>query len=635
MVLALAVGGPAGAASRSEGALVFDDIPPPPDALKATLDGYLSARAATPLGWSPKDALLISTRFGDVPQLHVVEAAGGARRQITFLHEPITTAAFSPDPGRSAIFFLQDSAGDGRTQLYYQRLDQPRPKRLTDGKSVNETPLWSNSGREIAFSTTARDGVSHDIDVVDPEAGALPRLVLTGGEGAWLPLDWSPDDGKLLVATSMAPDDAHLYLVDLSDGKKREIDPGSKGSIAGARFSRDGQGIFLITNRDSDFAELRYVSLFTPERTLLSGHVHGDVTELALSRDGHYLAYVVDEGAADKIVVRDLRNHLDVGGPRLPSPGIARHLCFDAEGRRLAFSYETATMPRDAYVYDIESMQQSPWTHSEPGSVDVRRFVTPHLAQFPTFDRENEAFRQLPVYVYDPVGKGPNPTLIVLRGGPETEYRPAFDPWIQYLVTELGYTVIAPNLRGSSGYGKAYAALDDGMQRDSVIKDLGALLVWADSQSEVDARHVVVSGSGYGGYLALTALAYYSDRLSGAVDFGGMSDLISFLSGTAPYRQALERAEYGDERNLDTRAFLRRISPLTNADRMSRPLLVVHGKNDPNVPLSESDQMVNRLRSKGGQVWFLLAANEGSEFTQQNDRVAYYEAFASFLNSLH
>jgi dipeptidyl aminopeptidase/acylaminoacyl peptidase len=222
----------------------------------------------------------------------------------------------------------------------------------------------------------------------------------------------------------------------------------------------------------------------------------------------------------------------------------------------------------------------------------------------------------------------------MLHGGPESQFRPGFDPWIQYVVNELGFAVVAPNLRGSSGYGKTYLSLDNGMQRDDVVKDLGALIVWVDAQSTFDAKHVVVAGGSYGGYLALAALVNYGDRLSGGVDLAGISDFISFLSNTAPYRQNLRRMEYGDERDPDMRAYLRRISPLTNADRISRPLLVVHGKNDPRVPLSEAEQLVNRLRSRGGEVWYLQATDEGHGFRKKQNRDAYYRTFALFLRSL-
>jgi dipeptidyl aminopeptidase/acylaminoacyl peptidase len=240
----------------------------------------------------------------------------------------------------------------------------------------------------------------------------------------------------------------------------------------------------------------------------------------------------------------------------------------------------------------------------------------------------------VPAYVYEPASSGPHPVLISLHGGPESQFRPGFDPWIQYMVNELGFAVIAPNVRGSSGYGKTYLALDNGLLREDAVKDVGAMLVWIGLQKDFDAKHVVVAGGSYGGYLTLATLVNYSDRLRGGVDVSGIADFVSFLTNTAPYRQNQRRAEYGDERDLEMRSFLRRISPLTNADRITRPLLVVHGKNDPRVPLSEAEQIVNKLRAKGGEVWYLLAADEGHGYRKKQNRDAYYETFAQFLMTL-
>lgn len=629
---------PAGfAAARIEhGNLSFDDIPETQADATGKLDAYLSGRQAAPSGWSPKGQLLISTRFGEVDQLHVVEAPGGERRQLTFRREPITTAAFSPDPGRNAYFFLQDAGGNENAQIYYQHAGEATAKLLTDGKSMNGGAVWSNTGREIAFFTIARGDGAVDIDVAEPESATLPHLAIAGDNAAtWYPLDWSPDDRKLLVLKYVSIGEGYLYVVDLSSGQKREIDPSAgKTGIAAAKFSRDGQGVYMISDRDSEFAKLRYVNLFTGEKSIVSEPAPWDVEEMALTRDGHYLAYVINEDGVGKLNVVDLRTHQERPPPKLASPGIIRHLSFDADGRRLAFAYGTANRPCDAYVLDMASNRVEAWTHSEPGAVDTNKFVIPRRAQFPTFDRLEGRPRQIPIYLYEPAGPGPRPVLILLHGGPESQFRPNFDPWIQYVVNELGFAVVAPNVRGSSGYGKAFLALDNGVLRDDAVKDLGALIVWIGSQPAFDAKHVVVAGAAYGGYLALAALVNYSDRLIGGVDVAGISDLISFLSGTAPYRQHRRRAEYGDERDPDMRAYLRRISPLTNADRISRPLLVVHGKNDPRVPASESDQIVNRLRSRGGKVWYLQASDEGQAYAKQQNREAYYRTFAQFLKSL-
>jgi dipeptidyl aminopeptidase/acylaminoacyl peptidase len=625
------------AATRVErGNLTFDNIPEAPADLAEKLDDYLNSRQATPLGFSPKGQLLIATRFGDVDQLHWVEHAGGARNQLTFLHEPITQAAYSPDPARSAYVYLKDLGGNENSQLYYQRAGEPA-KLLTDGKSLNGAPQWSNGGREVAFFSTARDGHSYDIDIVDPESGALPRLALTGDNSgaAWSVLDWSPDDSKLLVLKFVSIAEGYLYVVDLSSGQKRELETSPvKVGITAAKFSRDGQGVYVVSDRDAEFQRLRYINLFNGDKTLISGHIPWDIEELAISRDGHYLAYVSNEAGVSKLNLLDLRTHQDLIPPKLHAPGVINSLNFDADGKRLAFGFAAANQPRDAYVLDIAENRLEAWTSSEAGAVDLGKYVVPRRMTFPTFDRLDGKAREVPVYVYEPANAGPHPVLILLHGGPESQFRPGFDPWIQYVVNELGFAVVAPNVRGSSGYGKSYMALDNGMLREDAVKDVGAMLVWIGSQSGFDAKHVVVAGGSYGGYLSLATLVNYSDRLRGGVDVSGIADFVSFLTNTAPYRQNQRRAEYGDERDLDMRGFLRRISPLTNAERITRPLLVVHGKNDPRVPLSEAEHIVNKLRAKGGEVWYLVAADEGHGYRKKQNRDAYYQTFAQFLMTL-
>ncbi|HEX4150844.1 MAG TPA: prolyl oligopeptidase family serine peptidase [Steroidobacteraceae bacterium] len=613
------------------GDLIYDGIPDRPPEAADTLDAYLSARQATPLGFTPKGQLLIVTRFGEVDQLHLVDHPLGARRQITFLSEPVTRAAFSPDAGRDAFLFERDTGGDGRTQIYYQRLDEPGARRLTDGRSTNGGAIWSNSGREIAFFTTARDGMSYDIDIVDPLSGTLPHLAFSGDGGAWRPLDWSADDRRLLVLKHVSALEDHLYIVDLGSGQKHEVDAApSQVAISAAKFSRDGTGVYILSDRDGDNAKVRYLNIFTGEKIDISGRSPWDVEEFALSADGRYLAYVTDEGGLGKLDVVDLHSHQDLVVPRLPFAGVIDSLSFDRDGKRLAFGLSAANQPRDAYVLDIAGNRLEAWTSSEIGPLDRAKFVPPRLTQFPTFDRVDGKSRELPIYVYEPARPGPHPVLLMLHDQPDSQFRPAFDPFIQYVVNELGFAVLAPNVRGSSGYGKSFRALDLGLLREDAVKDVGALLVWIGLDPRFDARHVVVSG----GYLALASLENYGDRLRGAVDFAGITDFVGLMSTTAPYLQGLERAEFGDERDTDMRAYLRRISPLTGADRISKPLLEVHGRNDPRVPISQSDELANRLRSRGSTVWILKAGDEGHAFLRQQDREAYYRTFAAFLASM-
>jgi dipeptidyl aminopeptidase/acylaminoacyl peptidase len=599
------------------------------------LDAYLSSRQARPEGFTAKGQVLITTRFGEVDELHAVDQALGARRQMTFVREPVTGGAFSPDPNKNAFFYCADSAGDENSQIYYQRVGDASARRLTDGKSINGGALWDAAGREIAFSTMARDAGSRDIDIIDPDGGALPRLAV-GGDGAdWSVLDWSADDRKLLLRKHVSAYEDYLYVFDLGTGQKREVEPSpAKGAIPTAKFSRDGTGVYFVSNRDGEYARLRFVNIFTSDKNDLSGRGDADVEQLALSKDGHYLAYVTDEGGVDKLNLLDLRAHQDLVAPSLPARGIVDSLSFDPDGRRLLFGLTAANQPRDAYVLDVASNRLEPWTASEAGPLDRTKFVVPRLTQFPTFDRADGKPRELPLYVYEPASPGPHPVLIVLHDGPDARFRPTFDPWIEYVVNELGFAVLAPNVRGSTGYGKSFSALARGTLREDAIKDVGALLVWLAFDSRFDKTHVVVSGAGYGGYLALSALVNYGERLRGAVAMAPITDFIGFVSGTAPESRGAARDEFGDERDTDARMFLRRISPLSNADRITRPVLLVHGKNDRRVPIAQSEQLVNRLRARNQTVWYLKAQDEGGSFARWQNREAYYRAFAQFLTSV-
>jgi dipeptidyl aminopeptidase/acylaminoacyl peptidase len=296
----------------------------------------------------------------------------------------------------------------------------------------------------------------------------------------------------------------------------------------------------------------------------------------------------------------------------------------------------TARSPSDVYVMHLgrspekaESLQR--WTISEVGGLDTANFVEPELIRYPTFDLHGDSQRKIPAFVYLPSGNGPFPVIIYIHGGPESQYRPSFSSTFQMWVGELGAAIVAPNIRGSLGYGNDYLSLDDGYKREDSVKDIGALLDWIALQPQLDQSRVAVYGGSYGGYMVLASAVHFSDRLKAAVDVVGISNFVTFLENTQDYRRELRRREYGDERDPQMRAFLQDVSPLNQAEKIKVPLLVVQGQNDPRVPVSESEQIVEALRERGNPVWYINALNEGHGYSRKENRDIYQQSALMFL----
>jgi dipeptidyl aminopeptidase/acylaminoacyl peptidase len=617
---------------RERGNLVFENIPLPDAALVARLGRYQQSRQATFLDWLADGSVLIATRFGDTEQLHRVAAPLGMREQLTYYQDPIEWAR-APRTG-SGFVFLKGQGGDENAQVYYQS-GSGSARQLTSGAFIHGSPVWAHDGRRVAFYGNDRDSLSYDVYVADVTTGGAPQLLVGGRLDTWYPLDWSPDDSKLLVWRYVSISESYLYLADVASGTLTALDDsGRKVGIRTAKFAPDGRGVYLLTDEDGEFVQLKLKDPVTHQSRSVTPATGWDVEDFDVSSDGRYLAYVVNDDGRSRLTVLDTQAKLELAPPGLPQGRIG-NLRFDRSGRRLAMSAESALAPRDVYVYDLEHGKLERWTRSEPGPLDPGTLAPPELVHYPTWDRIDRKPRMLSAYVYRPrTVAGPCPVLIDIHGGPESQYRPGWDPFVQFLVNELGYAVVAPNVRGSSGYGKTFLALDNGVLREDAVRDIGSLLVWIGVQPQFDRERVGVMGGSYGGYMALASLIAYGERLRGGIDVVGISNFVTFLHNTAAYRRDLRRAEYGDERDTGMRVFLDRISPLTNARRIRKPLLVVAGANDPRVPVSESEQLVWGVRAAGGEVWYLLAKDEGHGFRKKANRDAYLETAASFLQKL-
>ena len=352
---------------------------------------------------------------------------------------------------------------------------------------------------------------------------------------------------------------------------------------------------------------------------------------MRLSPDGQTLAFLLNDNGVSRLYLLNTASGEYEPVDCLPE-GIIGDLRWDAEGRRLALTLNASDAPADVFVLRTADCHLTRWTCSEVGGLDSSDFIKPTLFHYPTFDLVEGQPREIPAYYYRPnKGQGPFPALIYIHGGPESQFRPGFSPTFQYYLNELGMAVLAPNVRGSTGYGKNFLKLDNGYQREDSVKDIGKLLDWIEQQPELDSSRVAVIGGSYGGYMVLASMAHFNDRLCCGIDIVGISNFVTFLENTKSYRRNLRRVEYGDERDPSMRQHLERISPTTNAHKISKPMLIVQGQNDPRVPASEAEQMLEAIRENGGAAWYLLAKDEGPGFRKNSNREFYDRAVILFL----
>ncbi len=632
----------AGEVNRREvnnGQVVLEGVPEIPTRLTESIDRFLETRSASFADWS-KDgsSIYITTRFGNVRQLHEVAAPGAYRRQLTFFDEPLTSVARRPK--RDQLTFLMDEGGSEFSQIFAFDPANGESRRLSDGTSRNGAVTWSRNGDQLAFQSTRRNGKSNDVWILDPSAPESARLALAADDGSWWAAsDWSEDDDRLLVRQYVSVTDSRIHLLDLSTGQSRLLlgsasDPAKTLGIDPV-FSADGGGVFVATDIGSDVTRLGYLDLASGELETITDEITWDVRAFAFNDDRSQAAFVVNEGGIDRLYLIDPQTKEYAAVESMPI-GLIRDMAFSPTGDRLALELDTASAPSDVFTLQLgqrplASGELVRWTFSEVGGLDSGSFSEPELINYPTFDRVDGNPRLVPAFVYRPRGEGPFPVIISIHGGPEGQYRPRFRSTVQMWVSELGAAVIAPNVRGSTGYGRDYVRLDNGFKREDSVKDIGALLDWIEVQPDLDSSRVAVYGGSYGGYMVLASLVHYSDRLKAAVDIVGISNFVTFLENTQDYRRDLRRVEYGDERDAAMREFLDRISPSNNAHKITAPLFVAQGQNDPRVPVTESEQIVRAVRESGYDVWYMNALNEGHGFRKKENSDLYRSIVVLFF----
>jgi len=584
----------------SRGAMIFDGVPAGDPNLNLRISQYLVGRDASFLTWLPDNTLLISTRFGDTAQVHRVLAPLAMREQLTWYADPLTKVLASPFGAPDGFAFLMEHNGDGMPQLYYYSFAAHGARMLTGGSARHGSPLWSPDGKHLVFSGTERDGSTTDIYMSDIGAGTAPHLVVAGRDRPWVPLDWSADGQKLLLWQPGSNDQSDMYIGDVNTGSVLPADPTGKHlAIRHARFAPDGRGIYLSSVDDGDFSEMRYIDPVTHQTRELTAAIPWDIVDFQVGADGRYLAYIANDNGRDRLTILDNQLKLEISPAGLPE-GRITGMHFDHTGHLLAFGAEGAQAPGDVYVFEPERNLLTRWTKSEPGAVDPQSFVPAQLVQYPTWDRGKSGERLIPAFVYRPRTPGPHPVLIDIHDGPAGQFRPGFDPFIQFAVNQLGYVVIAPNIRGSTGYGKSFADLGNGPAHDDALRDLGALLVWVGMQKDLDRAHVAVMGQSYGGFMALAMLSTYGDRLSGGI-IVDPSDSAPIISSLAQIR---------------------------------RPVLMFQGLQDTALQVQQAGQIVAGLRARGGEAWYVTARDEGHDIRHIANRDAWLATVAQFLKKV-
>ncbi|WP_226636290.1 prolyl oligopeptidase family serine peptidase [Novosphingobium profundi] len=621
---------PLAAEADKPAAIITKDVPAVPDAVVKATQPYLEARRADFLGWNTADrSMLIKTRFGATNQLHTVRAAGASREQVSFGQEPVLTGSLAPSDDNLTVV-MRDTGGDEFYQLY--RLEDGQLELVTDGKSRNWIGGWSQDGKWLGYTSSRRNGADMDLYIVDPRDPSTSRMVAEVKGGGWQFVGFTPDGTKGIAVNRLSINEAIIYTVDLETGKKTALtDPKAKTSFVDPKVAADGTVWVVSDAGGSDFLQLGTLDAKTGAFTAKTSE-DWDVSDYAIAPDGSFIAYATNEAGVSVMHVMDLPSGDVRKVSQLPQgviPWAIGPAIQIAPWGEIGFSLSSAKVPGDAFSIDPETLDVTRWTQSETGGLDASQNVEPELVTIKSFDGE-----PITGFLYRPDPAkfpGKRPLLFDVHGGPEGQSRPGFLGSENYYVNELGMALFFPNVRGSDGFGKRFVNLDNGpWKREDSVKDIGAFFDHFADDAAIDASRISLYGMSYGGYVCYASAVHYSDKLKSASCYVGITNFVTFLENTQDYRRDLRRPEYGNETIPEQRKKLEEISPLNHLDKISIPLFVAVGGNDPRVPASEGEQIVEAMDKSGQPAWYLNATNEGHGFHKKENEEYYFQTSVEF-----
>jgi len=615
-------------------ALVMENMPPVPTEIAETTRKYTESKSVFAGNWHPtRREVLIGKRASNTSQVHLLTAPLGELKQLTDFPDSVGGGSWQPTNGSYFVFF-KATGGNEISQLHRYDVSTGMVTRLTlnDKMRIGGGP-WTTAGDRYLYSSIATGGglssetIKTEFYTIDPEKPDSAKLLVALDGVGWDAVDFSPDDKRLLIGKYISANESEMYLFDIASGEKTLISPkGSEKVVwSGEEFSKDGKGIYITTDQGSEFQRLAYMDLATKQVTPLTSHINWDVQGTSMSDDGRWLAFSTNENGLYKLHVLDTKTNKEIKMPKLPAGQIGGFSWHKKSGE-LGVNITSYGSLTDVYSIDFATGKITHWAKSELNGFDTSGLREPELIKWKSFDNlEISGFIYRPPTSY----KGKRPVIVNIHGGPEGQSTPGPLGRSAYYVNDLGIAMIFPNVRGSSGYGKTFLALDNGFRREDSVKDIGALLDWIAKQPDLDKDRILITGGSYGGYMTLAVATHYNDRIRASIDIVGISNFVTFLKNTETYRRDLRRVEYGDERDPKMNEHLTKISPLTNADKIRKPMMVVQGKNDPRVPYTEADQIVAALKKNNTPVWYLMANDEGHGFAKKNN--ADYQFYSSIM----
>ena len=613
-------------------ALVIENVPPIPAEVAKKVAPYVEFRPHAMLSWHPeRREMLVRRRLTATNQVHLVTDPLTTPNALTDFPDTVANADYQPTRGDSFVF-TRAEGGNEVFQVYRYDFATKQSTRLTSGSERSSFPVWNRAGDRVVYTTQPVDKNNPDriarttLHIMDPMSPESNRVLGTFEGGGWGGFRFSEDGKRLAFVEFKSANESHLWVMEVATGKKRRLSKEVKGeqvSYGVPRFSKDGRGIFVTSDRGSEFHRLVYLPLDGKPEKVLTKHLNFNVDSVDISFDAGMIAFVTNENGSSALRFIDLATLKEQPRPSLMH-GVIGGLEWRKKSSEIAFSIASARTAGDVFSYDVKTNKTTRWTNGNNPDINTSEFSEPKVVRWKSFDD-----REITGFLYMPPAKftGKRPVIIQIHGGPEAQARPGFIGRSNYFVSELGIAMLYPNVRGSAGFGKTFLKLDNGMKREDSVKDIGALIDWIKQQLDLDGDRIMVTGGSYGGYMTLACAYHYADKVTSFVSVVGISNFITFLERTESYRRDLRRVEYGDERDPKMREFFERIAPLNHADAMTKPMFIVQGLNDPRVPYTEAEQIVKTLKDKGRNPWFMLGKDEGHGFAKKPN--ADYQFYAT------